>query len=130
MLIVKLLLNSVVSTLGAKFFTAYISNFYLMKPLKRKEYVRLKLSDIYEDVVENFNLKTKSTKDGYIFIAIKRRMYGFPQAVILAQELWEERLGKRVYYQSEYKPGLWIHKTRLIAFSLCVDNFRVKYVRE
>ena len=50
---VKLLLNSFVSTPGAKVFTADISNFYLMMPLKRKEYVRLKLSDMPEDVVEH-----------------------------------------------------------------------------
>ena len=35
MLTVKLLLNSVVSTPGAKFFTADIKNFYLMTPLDR-----------------------------------------------------------------------------------------------
>ena len=41
MLTVKLLLNSVVSTPGAQFFTVDTKNFYLMTPLKRKEYVRL-----------------------------------------------------------------------------------------
>ena len=42
-----------------------------------------------KDVVEHYNLKTKVTKDGYIFIVIKRGMYGLPQAVLLAQELLE-----------------------------------------
>ena len=51
-----------------------------MKPLKQKKYVRLKLSNMPEDVVEYYNFKTKATKDGYIFIAIKRWMYGIPQA--------------------------------------------------
>ena len=54
-----------------------------MTPLKRKEYVRLKLSDIPEDVVEHYNFKTKAKKDGYIFIAIKRVMYRLPQTVLL-----------------------------------------------
>ena len=53
MISVKLLLNSVVSTPGAKFFTADISNFYLMMPLKFNEYVCLKLSDMPEDVVKH-----------------------------------------------------------------------------
>ena len=39
-------------------------------------------------------------------------------------------LGKHGYYQNEYTPGLWLQETRSIAFSLCVDNFRVKYVKE
>ena len=47
-----------------------------------------------EYVVEHYNLKTKATKYGYIFIAIKRGMYGIPQTVLLAQELLEERVGK------------------------------------
>ena len=38
LLMVKLLLVSVVSTPGAKFFTMDISNFYLNTPLERKEY--------------------------------------------------------------------------------------------
>ncbi len=46
MLLVKILLNSVISTKGAKFMTADIKNFYLMTPMKRYEYVRLKLIDI------------------------------------------------------------------------------------
>ena len=50
---VKLLLNIVMFTPGAKFFTADIKNNYLMTPLKHKEYVRLKLSDMPEDVFEH-----------------------------------------------------------------------------
>ena len=68
-----------------------------MKPLKRNEYVCLKLSDMREDVVEHYNLKAKATKDSYIFIAIKRRMYQLPQNGLLAQELLEERVGKHGY---------------------------------
>ena len=45
LLTVKLLLNSVISTKGAKFMTLDIANFYLMTPLKRKEYVRMRMSD-------------------------------------------------------------------------------------
>ena len=96
-----------------------------MTPLKHQEYFHLKLSDIPEDVVEHYNLKTKATKYDYIFIAIKRRMYGLPQSELLAQELIEEMGGKRGYYQSEYTQGRWLQKTRIIAFYLCVDNFGV-----
>ena len=45
LVIVKLLLNSVISTKGAKFMILDISNFYLMTPLKRKEYLNMKLSE-------------------------------------------------------------------------------------
>ena len=46
MLLAKILFNSVISTKGAKFMTGDIKNFYLMTPLKRKEYVKLRLADI------------------------------------------------------------------------------------
>ena len=39
-------------------------------------------------------------------------------------------MGKRGFYQNEYTPGLWIHKTQSTAFSIGVDNFGVKYARE
>ena len=48
MLVAKLLFNSVISTQGARFMTMDIANFYLMTPLKRPEYVKIKLSDIPE----------------------------------------------------------------------------------
>jgi hypothetical protein len=32
------------------------------------------------------------------------------------------------YYPARHTPGLWLHKTRPIAFSLVVDNFAIIYV--
>ena len=43
LLTIKLLLNSVISTPGAKFMTIDISNFYLNTPMDRYEYMRMKL---------------------------------------------------------------------------------------
>ena len=52
LLTVKILLNSVISTPGAKFMTIDISNFYLNTPLDRYEYMKMKLSNFPEDIVE------------------------------------------------------------------------------
>ena len=70
MLLVKLLFNSIVSTKGAKFMSLDISNFYLNTPMKRYEYMRMKLSDIPEDVQEHYKLKEKASKDGFVFVEI------------------------------------------------------------
>ena len=59
MLLVKILLNSVVSTSGAKFMTIDISDFYLNTPLTRWEYVKLNLRDIPDEIVSEYNLKEK-----------------------------------------------------------------------
>ena len=130
MLLVKLLFNSIVSTKGAKFMSLDISNFYLNTPMKRYEYMRMKLSDIPEDVQEHYKLKEKASKDGFVFVEIRRGMYGLPQGGLIAQELLEKRLNKRGLYQSQFTPGLWLHKTRNIQFALVVDDFGIKYVKD
>ena len=127
LLTVKLLLNSVISTLGAEFTTLDIKNFYLCTPLKRREYVRMKLTDFPEDIIQQYNLREKATNDA-IHVAVKKGMYGLPQAGLLAQKLLEQRLNAHGYQQSNNTPGFWTHKWRPICFSLVVDDFGVKYV--
>ena len=46
LLLIKIFINSVISTKGAKFANADLSNFYLMMPLKWPEYAKIKISDI------------------------------------------------------------------------------------
>ena len=107
--------------------TIDIKNFYLNTPMKRFEYMRLKLNDLPEYFVERYNLKPKSDNNRQIYVEIRRGIYGLSQAGLLAQQLLEERLNVKGYSQSNLVPGLWIHEWRPITFTLCVDDFRVKY---
>jgi hypothetical protein len=127
MLVAKLLFNSVISTPGARFMTMDISNFYLMTPLTRPEYVKLKLTDIPEEIIVEYKLRDLATADGHVYIEITKGMYGLPQAGLLANEQLEVRLNKHGYTQSKLVPGLWKHSTRQIQFTLVVDDFGVKY---
>jgi hypothetical protein len=43
-------------------------------------------------------------------------------------QLLKKRLSPFGYHLARHKPGLWLHKTRPIAFSLIVDDSAVKYV--
>jgi hypothetical protein len=130
MLVAKVLFNSVISTPGAQFMTMDISNFYLMTPLKRPEYVKLKLSDIPEEIIVEHKLRELATPDGSVYIEITKGMYGLPQAGLLANEQLEVQLNKHNYKQSKLVPGLWSHSTRKIQFTLVVDDFGVKYIRQ
>ena len=130
MLVAKLLFNSVVSTPGARFMTMDLSNFYLMTPLKRPEYVKIKMNDIPEEIRAEYKLHDLATPDGYVYIEITKGMYGLPQAGLLANELLEKRLNKHGYQQSKLVPGLWKHCTRPIQFTLVVDDFGVKYIQQ
>ena len=51
MLTEKLLINSVISTKGAKFMSIDIKNFYLNTPMSRYEYMRLKIEDLPQDFI-------------------------------------------------------------------------------
>ena len=53
-------------------------------------------------------------------------MYGLKQSRKLANQQLEKVLGG--YFPSKYTPGLYLHQTCPISFTLVVDNFGVKYV--
>ena len=67
------------------------------------------MEDIPDKVIEKYELKAKE-EDGQVYVKIIKGMYGLPQAGILAQKLLEKRLKKKLYYQSMYTPGLWLHE--------------------
>ncbi len=126
--LVKMHVNSVISTRGAKYMTLDVKNFYLNTPMARYEYVKINLKDILEEIILEYQLRDKVTTDGYVYVEIRKGMYGLPQAGILAQQLLEERLNAHGYSQSKAVPGLWRHKSRPISFTLVIDDFGVKYV--
>jgi hypothetical protein len=130
LLTIKLLINSVISTLGARFFMMDINNLYLCTPMMRYEYTQLKLSDMPDDIITHYHLHNIATPDGYVYCEICQGMYGLQQAGIIMQELLAKRLKKHGYTQSKTTPGLWTHEWCPITFSLVVDNFRVKYIGE
>ena len=90
LLTVPLLLNSVISTPNAKFMTIDIKYFYLNTPMARSKYMRLKLSDLPENVISHYNLEEKVTTDSWVYIEITRGMYGLPHAGLISQQLLEK----------------------------------------
>jgi hypothetical protein len=123
----KFLWNSVVSTPGARYCTADLKLFYLTAPMDRYEYMRMPLRLIPNHVIDQYNLREKA-KNGFIYMEIRRAMYGLPQAGILANKLLKKRLAKHGYFEVTHTPGLWKHISRPISFTLVVDDFGIKYV--
>jgi hypothetical protein len=130
LLSVKLLINSVISTPRARFFTMDIKNLYLCTPMMRYEYMQLKLSDMPDNIIAHYHLRNIATPNRYVYCKICQSMYGLLQAEIIAQELLAKNLRKHGYTQSETMPGLWTHEWCPITFSLNVDDFGVKYIGE
>jgi hypothetical protein len=104
-----------------------INKYYMCTPLPQFEYMKMLLSRFPEEIVQKYNLNA-FTIDGWVYIEIRKGMYGLKQAGLLAIQLLQTRLTPFGYYPARHTPGLWLHKTRPISFSLVVDDLTVKYV--
>jgi hypothetical protein len=89
--------------------------------------MKMLLSRFPEEIVDKYNLGALAI-DGWVNIKIRKCMYGLKQADLLVNQLLQTSLAPFGYYPARHKSGLWLHKTRPIAFSLVVDDFTVKYV--
>jgi hypothetical protein len=123
----KILINSTLSAEDAAMMMMDIKNYYMGTPLPRFEYMKTLLSRFPEEIVQKYNLNALAV-DGWVYIEIIKVMYGLKQEVLIANQLLQTRLAPFGYYPSRHTPGLWLHNTRPISFSLVVDDFAVKYV--
>ena len=123
----KIIWNSVVSTEGTRFECLDVGSFYLETPMQRYEYMKMPLSVFPQHVRDQYDLETHA-KNGFVFLEIRRAIYGLPQAGVLANKLLRKRLEPAGYYEVAHTPGLWKHISRPIQFTLVVDDFGVKYV--
>jgi hypothetical protein len=69
-------------------------NFYLMTPLKRPEYIRVKIDNIPEEIINEYKLREIANKQGMVCIEVTKGMHGLPQAGLLANKLLEQRHNK------------------------------------
>lgn len=124
----KLLFNSALSRPGARFMTLDLANFYLMTEINDFEYLRIKLNDMPEEIINECNLREKES-NGWICIEIRKGAYGLPHAGVLAHKDLKKQLNDADYYEAITTLGLWRHKWRPIMFTLIiVDDFGVEYV--
>jgi hypothetical protein len=122
----KVLINSTLSTEESAMMMMDIKNFYLDTPLTRCEYMKMLLSRFPEEIIQKYNLNALAV-DGWVYIEIRKGMYGLKQAGLLANQLLQKCLAPFGYYPARHTLGLWLHKTRQISFTLVVDDFAVKY---
>ncbi len=109
MMTVKMYLNSVISTKGARYCTFDIKAVYLNMPMERPEYMQMKLSNLSQEFANSYDLAKIAEDNGYVYIKVQTGMYSLPQVSILAYRLLEQRLNEHGYQQSQVTPGLWKH---------------------
>ena len=64
--------------------------------------------------------------DGYVYCEITSAMYGLSEIWYIVNYDLTKNLVPHDSYPSKQTPGLWLHTTRPISFTLTVDNFDVK----
>jgi hypothetical protein len=122
----KILLNSVLSTPGAKYMTGDLKDFYLNTPMERYENVRLPIEVIPPISIIEHDLLPLVHK-GYVYAEIRRGMYGLPQAGRIANDQLTAFLAPKGYTPVPITPGLWCHDKSDLVFTLVVDDFGIKY---
>jgi hypothetical protein len=79
----KILLNSVISTPGARFLGIDIKDFYLSTVMTQYEYMCIPLQMLPPAIKEQYNL-TSLIHNSCVYVEIRKGMYGLPQAGKLA----------------------------------------------
>jgi hypothetical protein len=109
------LINIKLSTKDSKMMMMDIKNYHLGTPLPGYEYMSMLLSRFPEEIITKYNLRALAV-DGWVYKEIRKGMYGLKQTGLLATQLLQKRLAPFGYYPAHHIPGLWLHKTRPIAF--------------
>lgn len=123
---IKMHWNSVLSTPGARYCTADISNMYLCSDLPESEYVRFKYDMIPPNIIKHYNLDTL-VENGFVYAKINKAWYGLKQSGRIAHDDLVSHLKESGYVKAPRTEGLFVHKTRKISFTLVVDDFGIKY---
>jgi hypothetical protein len=78
---------------------------------------------VWDDQRYNTSIAT----DGYVYLEIRRSMYGLKEAGVIAFDQLVQKLDPSGYEPMPFTPGLWHNRRKRTTFALCVDDFGVKY---
>ena len=80
--------------------------------MKENEYMRIHAKYLLDDIRLQYNIESLVDLDGYVYVRIKKGMYGLKQAAILAYNPLFKQLKPHGYQPCPETTGLWRHKTR------------------
>ena len=124
----KIHINSTISDAkkGARYMTLDIKNFFLGTPLLYYQYLRIHKSMIPQEIFDEYpELVVES--NGYAYFEVRKGICGLKEAGLMAFQHLVKNLDKHGYEPMKFTPGLWRHRSRPTTFTLCVDDFGVKY---
>ena len=94
--------------------------------MPRPEFMKVPYKYFPQDIRSKYKLQNLVYND-YIYIKIKKGMYGLKQAAVLAYENLIKNLAPFGYRPIPNTDSYWEHQQYPTKFCLCVDDFGVKF---
>jgi len=123
---IKTLINSYISTPGAKICTADIKDFYLKSKLTDPAYFQIHIDKLPQDIIDEFNLRGLVNKKGMLLAKVTGGMYGHPQAGLFAYKELRAHLALHGFTSQETTPCVFANADYSVVFTLVVDDFLIK----
>ena len=126
----KLHLNSVISDahLGARYCTGDLKDFFLVSDMPIYQYMRVHRRYVPQEIINEYDLTDQHfSSKGFVYLEIRKGMYGLKEAAILAYDQLKAHLAPYGYFPVAQTPGLWRHTDRRTTFTLAVDDFGIKF---
>ncbi len=87
--------------------------FHINTLMEHFEYMHMPNILISQPFMDDYDILCK-TKDGFVFMEIRKGIYGLPQTGILANELLKKQLPNFGYYRVPHSPSLLKNHTKPI----------------
>lgn len=88
--------------------------------------MKLPITIIPPEIIEHYHLAS-NVYNNNVFIKISKGLYGLKQSRILDHKGLIKHLQQFNFHPTLHTPGLWIHSSRHIMFTLVQDDFVIKY---
>ena len=88
----------------------------------------MKLTNFPQEIIDECKLNNIVNSNGWVYMEIHKALSGLCQSGALAAKKLAADLKPYGYYKVPKTNGLWKHESRLISFTLVVDDFGVSYV--
>ena len=80
---------------------------------------------IPQEILDKYGLTAET--DGFVYFEVRKGIYGLKEAGLIAFKQLVTNLAPFGYEPMKFTSGLWKHRTKPTTFSLCVDDYGVKY---
>ena len=89
--------------------------------------MRIPLRIIPQEIINAYNLTALVDDQRWIYMRIKKGMYGLKQALIITNHELVKHMSPFRYNTVQHSPDLWVHDSRKRLFSIVVDDLCDQY---